>query len=242
MDKFCKFCGIEHAAVEYPKHCKTCNQITYVNPTPVAVIGVKVRSPNGRIGILIGERGIQPQKGMMALISGFVDPGDLTIEHGAVRELFEETGIVVPVEDVEMVSSYNTGKNMLVFCRAKTVLEYEDVMAQFKPNYECPRIDIAWESRDLAFESHTKMLGVFNPPTKAAKPTGHSAFGRVKWYDSTKGLGFIIPEAGGGDIFLFSKNIPDELLCVTEGQRVSFEIGRMDTGHVEALGVQNAPA
>lgn len=161
MDKFCKFCGTEHIAAEYPKTCVSCKQITWVNPIPVAVIGLCVGHSDGREGILIGERGIQPQKGMMALISGFVDPADETIEAAAVRELSEETGIQLSVNDVEMVSSYNTGRNMLVFCRSKVVLSYETVMSQFKPNYECPRIDIAWEPRELAFETHTKMLGVF---------------------------------------------------------------------------------
>jgi ADP-ribose pyrophosphatase YjhB (NUDIX family) len=161
MDKFCKFCGVEHTATEYPKTCRACEQITWINPTPVAVIGLRVRDTNGRVGILIGERGIQPQKGRMALISGFVDPHDASIEHAAVRELREETGIVISHEDVEMVSSFNTGKNMLVFCRSKIVVDIHDVLSQFKANYECPRIDIAWTAQELAFEAHTKMLGVF---------------------------------------------------------------------------------
>ncbi len=35
--------------------------------------------------------------------------------------------------------------------------------------------------------------------------TPNTQAGTVKWYDPTKGYGFIIPEAGGDDIFIHKK-------------------------------------
>ena len=161
MDKFCKFCGSLHTMPEYPKTCTACNQVSWINPIPVAVLGLRVRDFAGKKGILIGERGIPPHKGQMALISGFVDPTDKSIEHAAVRELSEETGITISHTNVKIVSSHNVGRNMLIFCRTSVPMNVHDVLNQFKANEECPRIDIAWAPQELAFDMHTKMLKVF---------------------------------------------------------------------------------
>ena len=50
------------------------------------------------------------------------------------------------------------------------------------------------------------------------------AIGTVKWFNETKGFGFITPEAGGKDVFVhFSAIQGDGFRTLREGQQVEFE-------------------
>ncbi len=49
--------------------------------------------------------------------------------------------------------------------------------------------------------------------------------GKVKWFDATKGFGFIEPEDGTKDVFVHISAVEKAgLLTLREGQRVQFEI------------------
>ena len=51
------------------------------------------------------------------------------------------------------------------------------------------------------------------------------ATGIVKWFNNTKGFGFITPEGGGEDVFAHSSQIQmDGDKTLQQGQLVSFEI------------------
>jgi CspA family cold shock protein len=51
------------------------------------------------------------------------------------------------------------------------------------------------------------------------------ATGNVKWFNDSKGFGFITPEGGGEDLFAhFSAIQSHGFKTLTEGQRVSFDI------------------
>jgi CspA family cold shock protein len=51
------------------------------------------------------------------------------------------------------------------------------------------------------------------------------ALGTVKWFNDSKGFGFITPEGGGDDLFAhFSAIQTQGFKTLTEGQRVSFDI------------------
>ncbi len=51
------------------------------------------------------------------------------------------------------------------------------------------------------------------------------AFGKVKWFNATKGFGFIQPEAGGADVFVHVSALERAGIAdLKEGQRVSYEL------------------
>ena len=51
------------------------------------------------------------------------------------------------------------------------------------------------------------------------------ATGTVKWFNDSKGYGFITPDDGGEDLFVhFSTILVDGYKTLKEGQKVSFEV------------------
>jgi len=51
------------------------------------------------------------------------------------------------------------------------------------------------------------------------------ANGTVKWFNPTKGFGFIQPEEGGGDVFVHISAVERAgVATLNEGQRVSYEL------------------
>ncbi|MDA0149796.1 transcription antiterminator/RNA stability regulator CspE [Vibrio sp. LaRot3] len=49
--------------------------------------------------------------------------------------------------------------------------------------------------------------------------------GTVKWFNETKGFGFIAPDNGSADVFVhFRAIVSDGFKTLTEGQKVSFNV------------------
>jgi CspA family cold shock protein len=49
--------------------------------------------------------------------------------------------------------------------------------------------------------------------------------GSVKWFNASKGFGFIVPEGGGKDVFVHITAVQAAGLSgLNDGQRVSFEV------------------
>jgi len=65
--------------------------------------------------------------------------------------------------------------------------------------------------------------------------------GTVKWFNDSKGFGFITPDEGGEDLFAhFSAiNMPG-FKTLKEGQKVSFEITAGNKGKKQASNIQAA--
>jgi CspA family cold shock protein len=67
------------------------------------------------------------------------------------------------------------------------------------------------------------------------------ATGTVKWFNSTKGFGFIQPDDGGADVFVHISAVERSSLgSLDEGQKLNFELerdqrsGKMSAGQLTA--------
>ncbi|MGH7057647.1 MAG: cold-shock protein [Acetobacteraceae bacterium] len=64
------------------------------------------------------------------------------------------------------------------------------------------------------------------------------ATGTVKWFNATKGYGFIVPQDGGKDVFVHITAVQSAgLKGLNEGQRVSYEIS-MERGKASATNLR----
>ncbi|KAG8070597.1 hypothetical protein GUJ93_ZPchr0006g43766 [Zizania palustris] len=62
--------------------------------------------------------------------------------------------------------------------------------------------------------------------------------GTVKWFNTTKGFGFITPEDGGEDLFVHQSSLmSDGYRSLNEGDAVEFAIGSGDDGRTKAVDV-----
>ena len=67
------------------------------------------------------------------------------------------------------------------------------------------------------------------------------ATGTVKWFNSTKGFGFIQPDNGDADVFVHISAVERAgMRTIVEGQKLSFELerdrksGKMSAGQLQA--------
>lgn len=155
-DYFCSYCGASLIyAGEYPKQCSSCRQYAWGNPIPVVVVLLPVEQ-DGKVGLLIQQRNINPQKGNWALTGGYVNNGE-DWRTGAARETMEELKLETDLNKFHLydVVSGKDGATLLVICIYQDRIS-SDILLTFQPNEEVQAIDIMWEPKELAFESHTK--------------------------------------------------------------------------------------
>ncbi|GGE53664.1 cold-shock protein [Agaricicola taiwanensis] len=66
--------------------------------------------------------------------------------------------------------------------------------------------------------------------------------GTVKWFNSTKGFGFIQPDQGGGDVFVHISAVEKAgMYGLNEGQKLQYELvqdkrsGKTSAGNLQAV-------
>jgi ADP-ribose pyrophosphatase YjhB (NUDIX family) len=153
--RFCPLCGavLKRESVP-PDHreqsvCSRCRFVFYLNPKLVAAT---IPDDDGRV--LLTRRSIDPGRGLWTFPGGFVDFGE-TATDAAVRETFEETGLVVELTGLHNVYSY-PGAPIIIVYRARvtggalTTCDENDALEWVKP------ADIPWSA--LAFTSTREAL------------------------------------------------------------------------------------
>jgi cold shock protein len=64
------------------------------------------------------------------------------------------------------------------------------------------------------------------------------AIGTVKWFNTAKGFGFIVPEDGGKDVFVHITAVQAAgLRGLNDGQKLSYEV-TMERGKAAATGLK----
>jgi ADP-ribose pyrophosphatase YjhB (NUDIX family) len=133
---FCSRCGgrLEFGFIDGEHRerlaCSKCGFIAYVNPRLV-VTTIPI-TDDGRVVLL--RRGIEPGKGWWAQPGGFLEV-DETVTESAIRETFEETGLVVkPGEIIGLYTRLEAAVVVLAF-------EAEVVSGEFRTNPEALEIE-----------------------------------------------------------------------------------------------------
>jgi ADP-ribose pyrophosphatase YjhB (NUDIX family) len=154
-DSHCSYCGRPFAdGAAWPRTCAGCDSVSYKNPLPVAVLLLPVDG-----GLLTVRRGIPPQIGKLSLPGGFIDFGE-TWQEAAVRELSEETNVVVPADEVEEFRVRSSpGGHLLVFGIARPRRSEE--LPPFVPNEESTERVVLAGPTELAFPLHTEAARLF---------------------------------------------------------------------------------
>lgn len=63
--------------------------------------------------------------------------------------------------------------------------------------------------------------------------------GTVKWFNNKKGFGFIVPEAGGNDVFVHISAVEKSgMKALVEGQKVSYELAPDREGRMTAVNLK----
>lgn len=84
--------------------------------------------------------------------------------------------------------------------------------------------------------------GALRAKARRAKPApqterhGTMPQGTVKWFNPTKGYGFIAPDSGGKDVFVHISAVQKAgLRSLNEGQKLGFEIEQQQNGRAAAV-------
>jgi CspA family cold shock protein len=71
------------------------------------------------------------------------------------------------------------------------------------------------------------------PHNKGRKPMPK---GTVKWFNPTKGYGFVAPDTGGKDVFVHISAVQKAgLRTLNEGQKLNFDIEQQPNGRAAAV-------
>ena len=80
-------------------------------------------------------------------------------------------------------------------------------------------------------------------PREAREGVTFMPNGVVKWFNPTKGYGFIAPDTGGKDVFVHISAVQKAgLRTLNEGQKLGFEIETQQNGRAAAVNLSSAAA
>ncbi len=153
---FCIACGSPLVSRELEgrtrRVCPRCERVAYENPVPAAAVVVR----RGR-QILLGRRGIEPYRGRWARPAGDLAV-DETAENAAIREVREETGLIVRLTGLlDVLSTHDDPRKPSILI----VYQGEEAGGELMPGSDCD--EVAFHSldelpRDVAFQNNRIVL------------------------------------------------------------------------------------
>jgi 8-oxo-dGTP pyrophosphatase MutT (NUDIX family) len=166
----CHFCGTAYASKLYPLTCSNeeCKRQVWFNPLAVAIVAIPVLE-HGFLGV---RRNIHP-KGKLCFPSGYIEKHE-TWQAGAVREVREETGLIIPEESIRLLTAVSTESGFLcLLCMSETLVPMETPIDMTFTSDETQELLFMDENtEELAFPiqdqflrtiyKNTKNLGAFN--------------------------------------------------------------------------------
>ena len=152
---YCSYCGQPYGPnAAWPRHCINCDNLTFRNPLPVAVV---LQPVDG--GVLTVRRTIEPASGWLALPGGYVDWGETWQAAGA-REVWEEAGVKIDPAGLREFQVFSAGNSTLMIVAMATPLTMAD-LPPFVPNEEASERQILTTPQELAFPLHTEVLTAY---------------------------------------------------------------------------------
>ena len=132
LPNFCADCGSSDMELKIPPGderlracCNACGRIEYSNPKIVVSCVIFATSTleendndnNSSIQCLLAQRAIEPAKGLWGIPQGFMEHGE-TSRQAAVREVYEETGVVLSVDELSLRGVYNVPGSVQILYQA----------------------------------------------------------------------------------------------------------------------------
>lgn len=155
----CSWCGSPFSSkAPWPRICIQCQQVSYLNPLPVAVALIPTIS-GGLLGV---KRNIEPAKGKVALPGGFIEMGE-SWQEACVREIEEELDLKLDAEKLKSFTTWSAPDGtVLIFGLFEEAID-ADALPEFSPNDETTERVVITPGDDLslAFDLHTKAAKKF---------------------------------------------------------------------------------
>lgn len=157
---YCSNCGSDQMEFNIPASdhkqrfcCLNCKTIHYENPNMIVGCIVEYESK-----VLLARRGIEPRKNYWNLACGFME-NDETAEEGAIREVFEETGLKVKIDSLHTLYSVPKSNQVYLIFRASTqdpnfILTEESIEIDFFSEKDIPWSEIAFSSNIFALKKY----------------------------------------------------------------------------------------
>jgi ADP-ribose pyrophosphatase YjhB (NUDIX family) len=125
-----------------------------------------ITGEDGRTGLLMVRRGIEPQLGLLGLPGGFIEEGE-SWQTATVRELVEETGLVAEVDEVELANVLSAPSHVILIFGsvrprdARDLVELTPEKVSALSDGETQELVVIYGAEELAFPLHTEMANRF---------------------------------------------------------------------------------
>jgi ADP-ribose pyrophosphatase YjhB (NUDIX family) len=136
---------------------------------PVAVVLFPVTYVDGRTGLVVVRRDVEPARGELALPGGFMETGE-SWKQAAVRELREETGLLAEPDEVLLFDVQSSASGHTVNIFALLPPRAADGLPEPTATEESTEWLVLTAAQALAFPTHTDAMAAWFGRSALAQP------------------------------------------------------------------------